>query len=243
MTNLIVHTIWIYIIYAMLGWCLEVGHFAVIRGQFINRGMLSGPYCPIYGFGMVLILNLLEPFKDNLFLLFISAILVTSLLEFLTGYVLEKIFHEKWWDYSESRYNLKGYICLENSIIWGFLCVFVVKLIHPMIEGVIRYLDGILGEVLLFIVMVLMLIDFILTITTLLKIKRHIRLFDTVALNLRKLSDQVGEEIFEGVQKASLVKQKTEEMLNEKALPQLKKGVVHRRLEKAYPNLKNLFNK
>lgn len=243
MTNIIIQTLWIYIIYAALGWCLEVGHFAVIRGEFINRGMLSGPYCPIYGFGMVLILNLLTPFKENIFLLFISAIIVTSLLEFLTGYVLEKIFHEKWWDYSESRFNLRGYICLENSIIWGFLCVFVVKLIHPMVEAAIRYLDGLVGKIILSIVIVLMVIDFILTIATLLKMKRHIGVLDVVGLKLREFSDQVGEEIFEGVQKTSRVKQKTETMLNEKALPQLKKGVVYRRLEKAYPNLKQLFNK
>jgi uncharacterized membrane protein len=90
---------WIFLVYAFLGWCTEVVFQAAIRGKFINRGFLNGPVCPIYGFGVLAVIGCLTPLKDNLAVLFFGSVVLTTVLEFITGFVLEKFFCDKWWDY------------------------------------------------------------------------------------------------------------------------------------------------
>lgn len=108
---------WIVLIYSCLGWCSEVAFAALRRGVFVNRGFLNGPVCPIYGFGVLLVLLVLEPVKENLALLFFGSMVFCSLLEFIVGFAMERIFHDKWWDYSENPFNIKGYVCLEFSLM------------------------------------------------------------------------------------------------------------------------------
>ena len=91
--------LWIFFVYALLGWCTEVSYAALVTGKFVNRGFLNGPVCPIYGFGAAIIFLCLEPLKQNLLLLFLGSVLLTSLLELAAGFVLEKLFHQRWWDY------------------------------------------------------------------------------------------------------------------------------------------------
>lgn len=105
--------VWIFIIYAFIGWCTEVSYAALDRGIFVNRGFLNGPYCPIYGCGVVIVVAVLTPLKDNLLILFIGSFLLTSILEYITGYLLEKVFHNQWWDYSDKPFNIHGYVCLK----------------------------------------------------------------------------------------------------------------------------------
>ena len=107
--------LWSFFAYAFLGWCMEVSFAALTSGRFVNRGFLNGPVCPIYGCGAVIVLFCLEPLKDHLFWLFVGSVILTSALEWLTGFVLEKIFHERWWDYSDMPFNLGGYICPRSE--------------------------------------------------------------------------------------------------------------------------------
>lgn len=102
---------WIVLIYSCLGWCSEVAFAALRRGVFVNRGFLNGPVCPIYGFGVLLVLLVLEPVKENLALLFFGSMVFCSLLEFIVGFAMERIFHDKWWDYSENPFNHQG-LCM-----------------------------------------------------------------------------------------------------------------------------------
>ena len=92
-----------------------------------------------------ILLAFLEPLKSNLLLLFLGSVVLTSALEWATGFVLEKIFHQRWWDYSDQPFNLNGYICLRFSIAWGLACLFVVKLLHPSVLLVIRLVPRGLG--------------------------------------------------------------------------------------------------
>ena len=103
---------WLFVLYAFIGWCTKVVYTAVTLGRFVNRGFLNEPVCPIYGFGMLLVIFCLSPLQNNLLLFFVGAILLTSALEWITGFILEKVFRAKWWDYSDSPFNLNGYICL-----------------------------------------------------------------------------------------------------------------------------------
>ena len=93
-----------FVIYAFLGWCCEVIFAALKTGKFVNRGFLNGPVCPVYGFGMLLVIGMqvfLLGSSDNIFTLFAGSFVLTSAIEFLTGFVLERVFHDKWWDYSD----------------------------------------------------------------------------------------------------------------------------------------------
>ena len=88
----IYNIMWYFFIYAFLGWCTEVSFFAVKTGKFVNRGFLNGPVCPVYGFGLVIIIMALTPLKENLLLLFLGSVVITSSLEFLTGWRLKRYF-------------------------------------------------------------------------------------------------------------------------------------------------------
>lgn len=196
---MIYQLIWIFFIYAFLGWCTEVCYAATIRGRFVNRGFLNGPWCPVYGFGVVIVLSFLEPLKDNLLLLFLGSVVLTSALEWLTGFVLEKLFAQRWWDYSDQPFNISGYICLRFSLAWGFACVFVVKLLHPTVLLLIRVIPHFLGVCLLTILGIIMAVDLAATVTTIAKLNRRLALIDELAGHIKEASNDFGEELAERV--------------------------------------------
>ncbi len=129
-----------FFIYGFLGWVVEVSFHAIAQHKLVNRGFLNGAICPIYGFGMVLLIVLTEPFRDNIFLLFVGSVIICSLLELATGFVLEKIYHHRWWDYSNEKFNLGGYICLSFSLCWGVAGVIAIKIIHSGISDLVGVL-------------------------------------------------------------------------------------------------------
>lgn len=191
--------VWIFIIYAFIGWCTEVAYAALTTGRFVNRGFLNGPYCPIYGCGVVIVVALLTPLKENLLILFAGSFVLTSALEYLTGFLLEKLFHNKWWDYSNKPFNLKGYVCLEFSIYWGLACTFIMSVIHPVIYKGIRLIPHVIGIVILVIVMSGFVVDCGITVATILKFNQRLRLMNELAEKIHRLSDEIGENIYENV--------------------------------------------
>lgn len=193
------HALWVFFIYAFLGWCTEVSYAATKTGKFVNRGFLNGPWCPIYGFGVVIVLAFLEPLKDNLFLLFLGSVVLTSALEWLTGFLLEKLFAQRWWDYSNEPFNLSGYICLRFSLAWGFACLFVVKLLHPTVLLFIRLIPHLVGLILLGILLVVMAIDLAATVSAIAKLNRRLALIDELAGRIREASNDFGEDLAERV--------------------------------------------
>ena len=191
--------VWIFIIYAFIGWCTEVSYAALDTGKFVNRGFLNGPYCPIYGCGVVIVVAILTPLKENLLILFAGSFLLTSVLEYITGYILEKVFHNKWWDYSDKPFNIKGYVCLKFSIYWGLACTFIMDIVHPIIYAAIRFIPFMLGVVLLSIIMCVFAADCIITVTTILKFNKRLKVMDEMAASIHRLSDEIGENIYENV--------------------------------------------
>lgn len=200
--------VWIFIIYAFLGWCTEVAYAAVDTGKFVNRGFLNGPYCPIYGCGIVIVVSILTPIKDNLFILFFGSLLLTTVLEFLTGFLLEKIFHNKWWDYSDYPFNIKGYVCLKFSLYWGLACTFVMDIIHPMIYKLISFLPFVAGVIILLVIMVIFTTDIVISVLTILKLNQRLKSMDDIAKRIHNISDEIGEKVYKNV---STVMDKSEE--------------------------------
>mgnify|MGYP000044955444 CR=1 FL=1 len=123
----IYYSILYFFVYGFLGWCTEVIFAAFKQHRFVNRGFLNGPICPIYGVGVTLVIACLEAFQSNLLLLYISSVILVTVLEGVTGWAMDKLFHNKWWDYSNKKWNMDGYICLQYSVLWGILGVLALK--------------------------------------------------------------------------------------------------------------------
>ena len=135
----------LFFIYSFLGWCVEVAFVAITARKVENRGFLNGPVCPIYGCGMLGVLAALTPYRDNFILLFIGGFIICTAVELFGGWVLDKIFHMRWWDYTKNKFNIGGYVCLRFSIMWGLGVVAVMKLVHPPIFALVRRLPKIAG--------------------------------------------------------------------------------------------------
>ncbi len=162
----------LFLIYSFLGWCVEVCFVAITSGKVVNRGFLNGPVCPIYGVGMIGVLLLVEPVSDHLPLLFLFGMLLCTLVELIGGWILEKVFHTRWWDYTDEPFNLGGYVCLKFSIMWGLAVTFVVRLIHPTILTLIHALPSIAGWILIGLLYALFAVDFVLTLVTIIGLKK-----------------------------------------------------------------------
>lgn len=228
--------IWIFFIYACIGWALEVAYATLNTGSFINRGFLNGPWCPIYGVGMVMAVSVLYPLRDNLLILFFGSLLFSTLLELVTGFAMEKIFHNKWWDYSDLPFNFKGYICLKFSIYWGGAAVMVIDVIHPIIFKLMKLIPTILGIIMLAIFSILFICDITFTVITITKLNKHIRAIDEIAHRLHELSDELGENIHE----STIAIEEKNQQFKEKHQDDLDK--LHDELEKAREHYKTLMS-
>ncbi|MDZ5725358.1 MULTISPECIES: putative ABC transporter permease [Acetobacterium] len=127
-----------FFIYAIIGWMCEVVYCSIPAKKFINRGFLNGPYCPIYGVGAVIIIMFLMPYISNPILVFFIGIILTSSLEYITSWGMEKLFHAKWWDYSDHKFNINGRVCLLNSFLFGLLCVILMYMVHPIASDLVN---------------------------------------------------------------------------------------------------------
>ena len=183
--------LWYFVIYSFFGWCMEVVFCTVTTGKLVNRGFLNGPVCPIYGFGMVLVLVTLGRFRDNLWLLFFGGMILTTALELVGGWALKKFFHTTWWDYSEEPFNLGGYICLKFSLAWGFCVVAAVRVLHTAVAAFVHWLPFVLGVVLLCVLVAYFLADTVVTVLTILKLNRSLTVISGMAARLRRESDAI----------------------------------------------------
>lgn len=243
--------LWFFFLYGFLGWCTEVAFAAVAHGKFVNRGFLNGPICSIYGFGVLSVLLVLEPLKDNLLILFVGSVVFTSLLEFVTGWVLEKLFHDKWWDYTNRPLNIKGYVCLEFSLAWGVACVFVVDVFHPLIVKLVSVIPATPGWVLLGVFAVTWTVDHIVTIIEVCKLPKRLRAIQAIEEALTAVSDEIGENIYKGASGAKtrgealhtdLAEKNAayrEELLQKREELLSRRNYVHERISTAFPALRS----
>lgn len=127
LTQMFLYFVW----YSFLGWCMESTYCSIMEKHLINRGFLHLPLCPIYGAGVLIMVNFFTPFTGNPLLFYVMATVVMSAWEYFVGWLLEVTTHMKYWDYSHRRFNLKGRICLGNCLWWGVASYFVIYWIHP----------------------------------------------------------------------------------------------------------------
>jgi len=133
MYDLISHIVLYFFFYSFIGWVWETIWCWFVEKRLTYRGFLAGPYCPVYGFGVLTLLYILTPFQSNPIALFLVALLVMTAIEYFVSYILEKLFRTRWWDYSHEKFNINGRISLQSSLFWGFMSVAIVYAIHPQI--------------------------------------------------------------------------------------------------------------
>ena len=206
-----------FFIYGFLGWCTEVCFQALSRGKLINRGFLNGPICPIYGVSVVVIIWLLEPLAAHGVILFLGSVILCSFLEWLTGFIPETLFHQRWWDYSKEPFNIGGYICLRFSIMWGLACVFVVYIAHPTVAFLLSLVPHTLGLVILCILGAAFLADCAATIGTMIGLNKRLLHIEKTASRLREFSDDVTEVLYEGSIRAKDNAEKAKSELEEQS--------------------------
>lgn len=194
-----------FITYSFLGWVMESIFRSISERKIINTGFLKGPFCPIYGVGAIIMLLFLKRFSDNLIVLFIVSVVVLTIWEYLVGVLLEKLFHTKYWDYSNNKFNFQGRICLMNSIFWGILGIVFVKYIHPFIENLLNKIDM---QILIFVYVILgivMLVDAIVSVVKIKNIKATLE-------KIEKLNSEIKEKLRELAEEGIAKKVNKEEM-------------------------------
>ncbi len=184
-------------IYSFLGWCVEVVYHTVKYGDFSNRGLVNGPVCTIYGFGFTGVVMLLDSFRDNIFVLFAASIVLATALEFVTGWVLEKLFHEKWWDYSKEPFNLYGYICVRFSLIWGLAATGAMVTIHPLIEKCYTLIPHRLCIACLIAAGVIYLADWSITVIEIRKLRIRLRIAKGISDTMDDIANFLGTNLHE----------------------------------------------
>lgn len=204
----------LFIIYSVTGWIIEVIATYPDTKCFVNRGFLIGPYCPIYGNCAIAMILLLHNIKDPI-LLFILSIIICSVGEYVTSYLMEKIFHARWWDYTKNKFNLNGRICLVNSLAFGVLGFLLIKFVNPFVVGLITKLSPTMMNILFYTILTLFLIDNVISFKVIFKIKN---------MSVKYVHLDNTKEITEKVKKI------------------LSDNVLAKRVFKAFPNIRFKFN-
>lgn len=195
--------LWFFMIYGAIGWIIEVAYHALTLGKVVNRGFLNGPICPVYGIGMVVVLEIMQRIPANpdtgeagVGVTFLVGMIFTTLIELVAGWLLDKAFHARWWDYSDRPMNLNGYICPLFSVIWGLGVVAAVKLAHPVIARFslaalpIRY-----GWWVLAVLYLALFADTGVTVAFVIGLNRELKQLETIREMLRSPSDRMSEQI------------------------------------------------
>jgi uncharacterized membrane protein len=147
-----VHWLLFFYIYCFLGWCFESAYVSLKSRKLVNRGFMRGPFLPLYGSGALLMYVVSYPFQDDIVLTYIAGFIGATVLEYVTGALMEHLFKVRYWDYSKQPLNIHGYICLGSSVAWGFLTIFMTRVIHKPIE---RFVMSIPHQVLSYVTLVI----------------------------------------------------------------------------------------
>lgn len=219
-----IKTICIYIlfffVYSFLGWCLEVICKLITEKRFINRGILIGPICPIYGYGVLIMTLFFRKYLNDPITLFILIIVSCSILEYFTSYFLEKVYHTRWWDYSTKKFNINGRICLETMIPFGILGLLIMNYMNPIAFNLLNILPNYLIYILSTIFLITYIIDNIISCK--------------IIYNIQKLSKEI--------QSKQIIKKDDTERITRLVRKQIEKSMklLDRRLIHAFPHLEML---
>lgn len=232
--------------WAFVGWCVEVCYMTLETGEYQNRGFLNMPICPIYGFGVLMVVIFFRPLSHTVIPLFLVTMVLCTTFELLVGLGMEKMFHTRWWDYSQEKHNFKGLICLKVSLLWGGGCVLVVRVVQPMVEEVIEHIPLEIGMIWIIIMSVLIVIDLIASISAVNKLNNRLKQIDEISKLMLKSSVKIGENL---ANETIDIKDKYDKLKDSKAMAEIRerydklmdtRDAAVERLLKAFPNMKSI---
>lgn len=229
-----------FIIYSFLGWTMESVVRSISERKLINTGFLKGPFCPIYGIGATIMFLFLDGFENKPILLFGIAFIMLTSWEYIVGVLLETVFHTKYWDYSEHKFNFQGRICLTNSICWGILGVLFVKYIHPFIQEMIAKVDTNLLNYIIAILFVILIADTISSIIHVKNIKATLEKIENINKEIKEKLKEI-KALKKGKEEKSIATENIQQMIENlkkkrnKIILHLYKNVY--RLKKAFPTI------
>lgn len=203
----------LFIIYSFIGWLTEIICIMITAKRFSNRGFLIGPYCPIYGFSALIIITNLNKYYNDPLALFIFIVIVASIMEYLTSYLMENIFNARWWDYSNKPFNINGRICLSNALLFGIMGLILVYILNPFISHLLFKAN----ETLIIYLGIIIFIIFIFDVIT------SFNIISKIELTINEIRKDYTDEI-NNIVKSIL----------------LQKSFLTKRLIKAFPNFKSI---
>lgn len=231
MTETLITFVLLFFIYSFVGWVIEVIYTGILTKVWINRGFLVGPLCPIYGCGAILLTLILNKYSNDYFVLFAGALIICSVLEYSTGYLLERIFKARWWDYSEFKFNINGLVCLETMIPFGIGGTLIVGVINPLLYKGLGFIPLNIKLIIGFIIWLVFIIDLIFSFKVVSTIKGSIS-------NIRKDNTEEIKKKIESITQAYFY------LRIFKAFPDLAKKLVNIKvLDKARETLKKVQRK
>lgn len=202
-----------FIIYAFLGWCAEVAVTAVKQRRFVNRGVMNGPIVPLYGLMATLAGVFMEPEENNLLVFVLGAVILCAAIEVVAGVILERQFGRRWWDYSDRPMNLKGYICLESSLVKGILVALAVRFLTPVLHWGLSFLPAIALQILALVLAVVLAVDGLVMVYGVHEMRRRWKMSGPIADYLQQASETIGDGLttrtlgwYHGYQKRHLAK-------------------------------------
>ena len=211
LTEFAVKTIYWFFLYGCIGWCVEVVYAAVKEHKLVNRGFLCGPICPIYGFGMVGLVYSVQliPLPDSgsmsaVSIFFIGMVLTTAI-ELVGGWVLYKLYHIRWWDYSKMKYNLGGYICPQFSLLWGLGSVLMIKVVHPLLARGSNPMPFRVMLILDIVLLIIFVVDVIVSTAAAIGLNKYLSEIDELRARLRVTSDKLTTVLGTGAMTADAV--------------------------------------
>lgn len=193
MENVYFSTLAYLVVYSFLGWVLETIFRSICEKKIINTGFLYGPFCPIYGVGAIIMLFGLNNFKGKYLLVFLISFIVLTLWEYLVGWLLEKVFKTKYWDYSDHKFNFKGRICLTNSMFWGILGVLFINVIHPIVQNLMLKINIVWLKYIIYALTCIITIDFIISVIKLNNIKSALEKVESINKEIKEKLKEIKE--------------------------------------------------
>ena len=186
--------IWLFLIYSFLGWMLETILAATEQRRFVNRGLINGPLCTIYGVAIVILTIFGQELP--LFWLFLGAMIVATVTEWISGHMIERFYHERWWDYSNVKWNLDGYICLPASLVWGVLGTISMRWGNGLLIRLYGFLPEGIGHLLVWILAGMLVLDVTATIFALSGIGRSTQKWEAVDSWFTSISLRIGQWLY-----------------------------------------------
>lgn len=232
--------------WAFIGWGIEVCYMTLETGEYQNRGFLNMPICPIYGFGVLMVVIFFRPLNHTVIPLFLATGALCTGFELLVGLGMEKMFHTRWWDYSDEKYNFKGLICMKVSLLWGWGCVLIIRVVEPLVEKLIDIIPVEIGLVGIFVMSVLIVIDLICSIAAVNKLNARLKQIEEISALMLKSSVKIGENI---ASETIEIRDKYEQLKDSKAVTEIReryeklidtRDAAVERLIKAFPDIRSV---